>query len=118
MSNTKRRLEDLSVAFGYGGEITDDVFKLSYDLTDFLQANGITHISELPAAGDWQEVMDKVAEQFDEYGTMRGWSLAAWHPADCKPKLAVVLVFESGLVTVDLADRVVQSSSAIHTFQS
>lgn len=73
MSQMKRHLENLSVTFEYGGEINDDVMKLSGDLHDFYQANGISDFSELPGAGDWGKAMDLIAEQHDGYGTLRGW---------------------------------------------
>lgn len=118
MSMMKRHLEDLSVIFGYGGEINDDVMKLGGDLHDFYQANGISDFSELPGAGDWGKVMDLIAEQHDGYGTLRGWSLATYHPEASKPELAVLLVFDEGLVTMGLLNQNVLSATILHTFEN
>lgn len=106
MSQMKRHLEDLSMT------------KLAKDLHDFYHANGISDFSELPDIGNWGKVMDLIAEQHDNYGTLRGWSLTAHHPEASKPELAVLLVFDEGLVTVDLLNLNVLSATILHTFEN
>jgi len=117
MSHMKRYLEDLSVTFGYNGEINDDVMKLTNDLHDFYQANEIADISNLPRAGNWGQVMDAIAEQHYDYGTLRGWSLTAHHPEASTPELVIFLVFDKGLVTVDLNQNML-SATILHTFEN
>lgn len=114
MSATKRRMEELSEIFGHGGAINDEVLRLSSKLWNFFAKHEIKCIADLPKAGDWGMKIYHTAEFYDKFGTLQKWALSSYTPSDCKPELSVVLVFEEGLVFMDLETQEVLSATSLY----
>lgn len=113
MSNTKRRMEELSEIFGHGGAINDEVLRLSSKLWDYFAKHEIKCIADLPKADGWGMRISSIAEFHDKFGTLQKWALSSYTPDDCKAELSVVLVFEEGLVFMDLETKQVLSATPL-----
>lgn len=117
MSRTKNMLENLSVSFGYGGEINDDVIELAHKYRKFCYDNKISGFSELTKIEDWKKFADELAEQFDSYGRLNGSAITSHTPPDSLPELAVLFMFDEGIVAVDLNSRKILYSTDICLFE-
>lgn len=81
---------------------------------DFCKSNGITGLHDLPKASGWGVFIDELSEQYDHYGIFRGWALTIYHPEASQPRLALIFIFDDGLVTVDLLNRVIVGDTIIY----
>lgn len=113
MSATKRRMEELSEIFGHGGAINDEVLRLTYKLWNFFAKYNIKDIGDLPNVDDWGAKISNIAEFYDNFGTLQKLALSSYMPNGGEAELSVVLMFEEGLVFVDLETKQIISATPL-----